>query len=234
MGWVIAIGGEKGGSGKSTVAQGLAIEAVRQGALTILADMDQSQQTSLRWAERRRNAGIEPAIDARLLRAVVGATPLRRLCDLLVVDTPSRTDVTTLALAKASDLLVVTTDTNVFELEPTVMLMHALRASGLEATRSVIALNKVLDPKREEDARAYLALAGYQALPVSLPFHRLTHDIGNEGRAVTEAGSRSVSDQAKRFVAEIVGVLDRSREPIEAAKTQGRKGREQDQGDRER
>ena len=40
MSWVIAIGGQKGGTGKSTVAQGLAVEAVRHGTLAILADMD--------------------------------------------------------------------------------------------------------------------------------------------------------------------------------------------------
>ena len=109
MSWVVAIGGQKGGTGKSTVAQGLAVEAVRHGTITILADMDSAQQTSVKWGERRRAAGIKPVIDIRLLRAVAGIAPLRRLCDLLVIDTPGQAGRETLNLASASDLLLLTT-----------------------------------------------------------------------------------------------------------------------------
>ncbi len=236
MGWVVSVGGQKGGSGKSTVAQGLAVEAVRNGAMAILADMDESQQTSVRWAERRKQAGIQPRIDARLLRAVIGIGALRRLCDLLVIDTPSRADITTLNVAKASDLMILTTDTNVFELEPTVMLMHELRAAGINNVKAVITLNKVLDAKREAEARNYLAQAGYEALPVPLMFNRATHDIGNEGLAVTEAKQENVAEQAKQFFHEITEALGRAREGMTAGQEQDRARNEQerDQGGHER
>jgi chromosome partitioning protein len=236
MGWVVSIGGQKGGSGKSTVAQGLAVEAVRNGATAILADMDEQQQTSVRWAERRKQAGIQPRIDARLLRAVVGIGALRRLCDLLVIDTPSRADVTTLNVAKASDLMILTTDTNVFELEPTVMLMHELRAAGITNVKAVITLNKVLDAKREAEARSYLAQAGYEALRVPLMFNRATHDIGNEGLAVTEARQEQVAEQARQFFHEITEALGRAREGKTGGQEQDRARNEQerDQGGHER
>ncbi len=211
MAWVIAIGGQKGGSGKSTIAQGLAVEAVRHGTLCILVDMDPAQQTSVRWGERRKAAGIEPAIDVRLLRAVAGIAPLRRLCDLVVVDTPGRADINTVSLARASDLLVLSSDTNAFELEPTVMLLHELKAAGIDESRLAVALCKVLDDKREAEARAYLRQAGFEALPVALKFHPLTHDIGNEGRAVTEASQKNVAEPAKKFFSEIVSALDQTR-----------------------
>jgi cellulose biosynthesis protein BcsQ len=80
MSWVVSVGGQKGGTGKSTVAQGLVVEAVKNGTIAILADMDLGQQSSLHWGERRRAAGVLPSIDVRLLRAVAGISPLRRLC----------------------------------------------------------------------------------------------------------------------------------------------------------
>lgn len=212
MARVIAIGGQKGGSGKSTIAQGLAVEAVNHGTLTILADMDLAQQTSFRWGERRRANGIKPSIDVRLLRAVAGIAPLRRLCDLLVVDTPGRADLNTLNLARASDLLVLSSDTNAFELEPTVMLLHELKAAGIEDSRLAVALSKVLDDKREAQARAYLRRAGFEALPVALRFNQKTHDIGNEGWAVTEATQKTVAEPARKFFDSIVRALDRARE----------------------
>jgi chromosome partitioning protein len=212
MSWVISVGGQKGGTGKSTVAQGLAVEAVRHGSLAILADMDLAQQTSLRWGERRRAAGIKPVIDVRLLRAVAGIAPLRRLCDLLVIDTPGRTDGNTVKLAAASDLLVICSDTNAIELEPAVMLTRELKAAGIDDSRLVIGLNKVIDERREREARDYLAKAGMQALPVALRFHPLTHDIGNEGRAVTEASQKAVAEPARAFFTEVVTALDQVRE----------------------
>ncbi len=143
MSWVITVGGQKGGTGKSTVAQGLAVEAARRGTLAILADMDVAQQSSVQWGELRRAAGLQPKIDVRLLRAVSGIAPLRRLCDLLVIDTPGRAGSETVSLAKASDLLLLTTDTNALELAPTVMLVHSLITAGIANERLAIALTKV-------------------------------------------------------------------------------------------
>jgi len=220
--WVIAIGGPKGGTGKSTVAQGLAVEGARHDALVILADMDHVQQSSLKWGARRREAGIEPSIDVRLLSASAGIGPLCRLCDLLVIDTPGQAGSETVTLAKASDLLLLTTDTNVLELEPTVMLAHSLRAAGVEQTRIAIALNKVLDKRREADARAYLKAAGYEPLPDVLSFNPSTHDIGNEGRAVTEIAQAAVAREAERFFEGIVAAADRAREIKAQAQEQER------------
>jgi chromosome partitioning protein len=230
MAWVISVGGQKGGSGKSTIAQGLAVEGVRHGALVILADMDLAQQTSLRWGERRKALGIEPKIDVRLLRAVAGIPPLRRLCDLLVVDTPGRADVNTLNLARASDLLVLSSDTNVFELEPTVMLLHELKAAGIDQTRLAVALCKVLDDKREAEARAYLKSVGYEALSVALKFHALTHDIGNEGKAVTEARQKNVAEPAEKFFSAIVSALDRARQQEQQANAVKERDKAQERG----
>ena len=235
QGWVVSVGGQKGGSGKSTVAQGLAVEAERNGARAILADMDESQQTSVRWAERRKAAGIEPRIDTRLLRTVTGIGALRRLCDLLVIDMPGRADVTTVNVAKASDLMIITTDTNVFELEPTVMLLHELKAAGVGEGRVAIALTRVLDAKREAEARSYLGQAGYEALPASLMFNRTTHDVGNEGRAVTETKPESIAEQARQFFSGLADALTRSRTMRAQEQEPGRdKEQDRERGERER
>ncbi len=234
MSWVIAIGGQKGGTGKSTVAQGLAVEAVRHGTLAILADMDVAQQSSVKWGERRRAAGIQPMIDVRLLRAVSGIAPLRRLCDLLVIDTPGRVGSETVSLARASDLLLLTTDTNALELEPTVMLIHSLTAAGIPDDRLAIALTKVLDDKREAEARAYLKAAGYEALPVALRFNRVTHDVGNEGLAVTEALQKSVAEQANQFFEGIAAAMSQARDRMKDAQLAREPDRSKERGERER
>jgi len=44
--YVVSVGGQKGGTGKSTVAQGIAVEAARTGGIVMLADLDLKQATS--------------------------------------------------------------------------------------------------------------------------------------------------------------------------------------------
>lgn len=212
MSWVISVGGQKGGTGKSTIAQGLAVEAVRHGSFVILADMDLAQQSSLRWAERRKAAGISPLVDVRPVGKIGGIPPLKNLCQLLVIDTPGRIDQNTLKVAEASDLLVICTGTNAVELELAVLLARELKEAGIEDSRIVIALNKVVDERREREAREYLAKAGLRALPVVLRFHPMTQDIGNEGRAVTETRLKAVAEPAQRFFESIVMALAQARE----------------------
>lgn len=234
MSWVIAIAGQKGGTGKSTVAQGLAVEAARRGTLAILADMDIAQQSSAQWGELRRAAGLQPKIDVRLLRAVSGIAPLRRLCDLLVIDTPGRAGSDTVSVAKASDLLLLTTDTNVLELSPTVMLVHSLITAGIANERLAIALTKVLDDVREVEARAYLKAAGYEALPVPLRFSKLAHDVGNRGLAVTEAPDKAVAKQASHFFEGIDAAMRRARERITEMQNSREREQGKERGERER
>src|SRR5262245_66556992 len=96
--YVVSVGGQKGGTGKSTVAQGIADEAARTGRMVLLADLDQKQATSAEWAKRRKAAGHKPAIEARLTSSKV-VWDLSPLCNLLVIDAPGYADSSTLQLA---------------------------------------------------------------------------------------------------------------------------------------
>ena len=49
----IAMIGQKGGTGKTTLATGLAIAAVRAGADVVLLDLD-PQTNAMNWGERRK------------------------------------------------------------------------------------------------------------------------------------------------------------------------------------
>jgi chromosome partitioning protein len=131
--------------------------------------------------------------------------------------------------------MIITTDTNVFELEPTVMLLHELKAAGIGDGRVAIALTRVLDTKREAEARSYLERAGYEALPVSLMFNRTTHDVGNEGRAVTEAKPESIAEQARQFFSGLADALTRSRAMRTQEQGRGHETeQDREQGERER
>ncbi len=69
---VIAIAAQKGGVGKSTLAQCLAVEALKEGRRAAIIDMD-PQQSVARWGTRRANNGIQvPAVLSAAEKPVKG------------------------------------------------------------------------------------------------------------------------------------------------------------------
>jgi chromosome partitioning protein len=74
---IITIGGQKGGSGKSCLAQNLAVALVRAGKKVLLIDAD-PQQTSSDWAEQRSENGTVETIDYQAMTGDVSKTALAR------------------------------------------------------------------------------------------------------------------------------------------------------------
>lgn len=58
---IIVFGGQKGGTGKSTLAFNIGAERAGQGRKVLMVDTD-NQLTTVKWAERRGEDGIEPKI----------------------------------------------------------------------------------------------------------------------------------------------------------------------------
>lgn len=231
--YVVSVGGQKGGTGKSTVAQGIAVEAARTGRMVLLADLDAKQATSAAWAKRRKAAGHKPAVEARLTSQRM-VWELGPLCHLLVIDAPGYADSATLELAERSNLLVLTTGTNLIELEPTVQLARALYAKGVAKEKVAIALVRVIDREREQEARGYLKAAGLEALEPSLGWYKTLNDIATDGRAITESSSRAVAALGSAFIGGITRALERvtgrAKEATvavaEATRKRGGRGRE--------
>src|SRR5581483_9916645 len=108
MGEVISFVGQKGGTGKSTLARAFGVEAARVKANVLIADLDEAQRTSLEWSERRIANGYKPAVAVeRLQRSDVFIRAAR--VDVLVVDGPGWSDAGTLWLAQGSQLTVIPT-----------------------------------------------------------------------------------------------------------------------------
>jgi len=210
MGWVVAFAGQKGGTGKTTVATAFAVAAAEDGATVSIGDFDTRQKSSVSWGERRAANGLKPRIQVQLMANDKAVKLARELVDLLVLDLPGSADGLTLGVAQESDLVVVVTDTNALELEPTVDLLRALERDGLKSPRVVVALTKVLDEKRADEARGYLQKAGFEPLPVYLPHNRFVHDIGNDGRAAVEIPNAPAAKQVRAFVQGLVDAFGRA------------------------
>ena len=130
MGDIISFVGQKGGTGKSTLARAFAVEAAKREQGVLIADLDEAQRTSWDWGQRRAANGLEPAIAVERVPRLQVFTRAANI-DLLVVDAPGWADASTLWLAQGSQLTVLPTGGTVDDLNPTIRLMHELMNKGI-------------------------------------------------------------------------------------------------------
>jgi hypothetical protein len=71
--------GQKGGTGKSTLARAFAVEAAKRDSRVLIADLDEAQRTSWDWGRRRAANSLLPEIDG-FDRCAGPHGPVYRLC----------------------------------------------------------------------------------------------------------------------------------------------------------
>jgi chromosome partitioning protein len=116
---VIAVAAQKGGVGKSTLAQCLAIEGLKEGRRTAIIDMD-PQQSVAKWGARRIAKGIQvPAVivtEEKPVKAVV-AELTEQGAILVIIDTPPLVTPQLNAALEAATGVVLVTRPNPMDLD---------------------------------------------------------------------------------------------------------------------
>jgi chromosome partitioning protein len=236
MGDVVPFMNNKGGVGKSVLARAYAVEAAKAGASVVIADLDDVQRTSKRWADHRKANGLQPEIRVEVVTPRL-AYDMADRAEVLVIDAPGWTDRETLKMAGWSTFCVIPSRANrMDDLSETVRLLHTLKAQGIEDWRFGVALNALRSSTAEQDdgdARAYLAEVGFKALPGFVRDMKEYEIALLEGKAITEIGGNELNNEAFVLVNGIAGaVLDAGRRLVrQIEKT---KPRERDRGGRGR
>lgn len=160
MGQVITIAQQKGGSGKTTIAVNLAVQFARQGLRVALLDTD--PQGSLgRWFLTRRDrlgaAGMELST-ASAWGVSYECEKLRKLHDIVIVDTPPKVDADLRPALREADLVLIPVASSHVDLWATDGVLDLVAREG---RRALIVLNRVKAGTRlgEEVATAAAGLA---------------------------------------------------------------------------
>ncbi|MEW6352357.1 MAG: ParA family protein [Thermodesulfobacteriota bacterium] len=204
---IVGIVGNKGGTGKSTLARAILTEATRSGLQARLVDLD-PQSTACDWARIRQRQGLEPEVDVQGVRSLADALKGSDGLDYLTVDCPGRASALTLELAKRSDLVVLPSGCAADDLRPVARLANELTAGGVPRARLVVALTRVGTAGEEVDARAFLEEASLACVPGSLPERAAYRIASNRGLSVAEVKVLSLRRRAEELVAEIGRLLE--------------------------
>lgn len=141
-GFIVAFAGQKGGSGKSTIAENVAVGLKEEGADTIIIDCDHDQRTSSKWVARR-NEAIEEGAKLGPIHIAVQADNIKqgiadaaKRYDAVVVDVAGRDGRALRTAFLVADLIYVPVRPSQNDLET------------LEAVQEIIEDTEDLNPNR--------------------------------------------------------------------------------------
>ena len=148
---IIAILGQKGGSGKTTVATALAVRAAQDGKNVALIDLD-PQGSATKWGKRRK--AKNPAIAARQAFDLPDTLDLLRKggADLVVIDTPGKIENAAMEASKNANLVLIPVKPTPLDLDAVREVKNLLSLAGDPPT--YVLLNTIpAQGKKHEQAR---------------------------------------------------------------------------------
>lgn len=164
----ISIIGQKGGTGKTTLSLGLAVEAARAGKAVAIIDLD-PQANAANWKDRRvaENPVVVSAQVSRLKQTL--QTIEAHGVDLVIIDTPGRSDSAAIEAARAADLVLIPARAQVFDLETLAGVRDLLRLADDPPTYVVLNGVHPQSTKGADAAKELIAQTfGFKIAPVHL------------------------------------------------------------------
>jgi len=209
VGPIIALCGQKGGTGKSTTAIAIAAELHRRKLRVLLVDGD-PQGTTSTWAQKaaeaQRSTPMVVAMNARMHLPgqldVIG-----RDCDAIVIDCPGRLDAVQRSALMIADVAVLPcgpTGPEAWALTESVELVHEAMAVRPEMKAFVLVARKIVGARIGADAHRTFGEWGLPVLRTELCMRVAFQEAITDGNSVTSyADGEPAGNEVQALVNEL-------------------------------
>lgn len=181
---VLAIIGQKGGNGKTTIGLGLAVTACLAGQNVAIIDLD-PQATAANWSDRRgKDTPAVVSCQVSRLQQVLQAAA-KGGAGLAIIDTPGKSTDTLIAATRAADFVLMPMQPQLYDIETLASLRDVLTLGG-NPLSTVVVNRAPIQGRRHIETQEAARLQGFKACPVVI-YARAAHgDAGNIGQAAVE------------------------------------------------
>ena len=167
--YTIAIVRQKGGTGKTTLAENLAVAASQARQTVAVIDLD-AQTTATNWSDRRE-AETPTVVSCQVARLrYVLSEAQKNGVQFVFLDGPGKNAEATLEAAKAADLVLIPIQPIINDIETLPAFRDLLRVAG-DKPALVIINNAPIQGSRHIHAQEAAQQAGFMVCPVVI-FHR--------------------------------------------------------------
>ena len=209
----------KGGSGKSTLATNIAVQAEDAGQPVLLVDLD-AQSSATLWGAQRGSKKKPMVFEGRpdkLDEIIRSATTLG--VEMIIIDTPSKTDAVQLAAIRAADLIICPVGVDLFSLAGLQDTARLIETAGKRA--AAVAVINNLDESGAAanigEAEAVLRAIGMPMSPTPI-WHRPAYAAAiKRGLSVTEIGDKQKA--AADELRELWSFLNKRAKQLQSAAT---------------
>lgn len=210
---ITVVGGNKGGSSKTTTATNLAVAlAMVHGKDVVLVDSD-IQRSASRWHAEREASGLAPAITLIEKTGNISQT-LRSLADKydhVIVDVAGRNSRELITACTVADMLIaphqcsqLDLDT-MFELQQQLISIRDLNPDlKAYAYQSIATTNPVLEGNERSEFLEYVAEFD-QLTPLTAKscYRKIYRDVISEGKSVMETDNAKARDEVMALINEV-------------------------------
>jgi chromosome partitioning protein len=206
---IISLLAQKGGSGKTTLAECLAVAATLDHRAAAILDMD-PQGTAKSWKARR--GGNDPAVIPVTMASLQDEIDRARGAgaEFLFIDTPARLSDWAMEAAKVSDLVIVPARATVKDLE---RVEASIKLATVYAIRPVFVVLTQVRPRGDRDAQAeeFVRAKRYPVCPARIG-DRVSYqdsDVTGQTPLETEPGGKSAAEikQVYRYTVKLLNQL---------------------------
>ncbi len=200
---IVAIAGQKGGAGKSTLAICLAAEAMARGRKVLLVDAD-PQGTSRMWGDAALAAGLPAPTVVSMGASMIHPGQLDALVglyDLVVIDCPGRHDETQRAALMLCDLALLPcgpSSAEAWALAASIALVTAARQVRPELRAAVVITRKKPRTALGRSVRDDLVQSGLPVLASELGDRVAFQEALGFGQGVTTYAPRDAAAEELR------------------------------------
>lgn len=206
---IIGITNLKGGVGKSTLSQNIAVGLAHTGYRVCILDTDLSQRSSMKWAAQRPDDLLPiPVLGSEGDNVVRDAKEQEKHYDVVIIDGSPQLELAQIKTLAAADVVLVPVSPSaldIWSMQTFLAKYEQVKAAKGDALRGFVVLNKFAGKTRlDKEVAETLVAMGLNVLNTQIADRVVYREAPISGQGVIELNNPKAKEEMQQLVREVI------------------------------